>query len=84
MTLNFELEDQIMSDKLLSTQNTRKVEKLVRKAATEKFGRGKAHPVFEHDHWWVTVYDSEMNETIYDVVDSYPSIADTGLSFERL
>jgi hypothetical protein len=72
----------IMSE-LLSTQNTRKVEKLVRRAATERFGRGKAKPHYEHGHWWVVLDDPEGDEIFYDVVDSYPSVADTGLSFER-
>lgn len=66
--------------KLLSTQETMKVERLVKRAAAVEFGRGKASPVFEHGHWWVTL----PNGAIYDVVDSYPSVADTGLSFEQV
>jgi hypothetical protein len=73
-----------MSEKLLSTQNTSKVEKLVRKAAAAKFGCGKAKPHYEHGHWWVVLDDAEGDEVFYDVVDSYPSVANTGLSFERL
>ena len=69
---------------LISAQNTRKVEKLVRRAAAAKFGRGKARPVFEHDHWWVIVDGKDGDEQIFDVVDSSPSVADTGLSFEQV
>lgn len=69
---------------LLSAQNTRKVEKLVRRAAAAEFGRGKARPVFEHDHWWIIIDDADGDEQIFDVVDSYPSVADTGLAFEQV
>ena len=72
-----------MTTELISTQNTRKVEKLVRRAAAAEFGRGKAQPVYEHGHWWITVANDDGDE-IYDVVDSYSSVADTGLSFEQV
>ena len=68
--------------KLLSEQNTPKVEKLIRTAAAARFGRGKAKSFFEHDHWWVTVENEEGDDQYFDVVDSSPSIANTGLDFE--
>ena len=69
--------------KLLTEQNTRKVERLVLSAAAAKFGRGKARPYFEHDQWWVIVPGAEDDE-IYSIVDSHPSIANTGLDFEQV
>lgn len=69
---------------LLTEQNTKKVERLVIKAAAQEFGRGKGRPYFEHGQWWVIVTDSEGDEQIYSVVDSSPSIAGTGLSFEQV
>lgn len=69
--------------KLLTEQNTRKVERLVRTAAAAKFGRGKSRPWFEHGQWWVIVDGAETDE-IYSVVDSSPSIANTGLDFEQV
>lgn len=72
-----------MTQQLLSTQETMAVERLIRRAAAVQFGRSKAQkatPVFEHGHWWITL----PNGAIYDVVDSSPSIAGTGLSFEQV
>lgn len=68
---------------LLTEQNTRKIERLVITAAAAKFGRGKARPYFEHGQWWVIVPGTEDDET-YSVVDSSPSIANTGLDFEQV
>lgn len=74
-----------MSKKLLSTQQTPKVERLIRRAAFVQFGGAKIKdPFFEHGHWWLRVQYADGGERTFDVVDSYPSVADTGLSFEEL
>lgn len=71
--------------KLLSSQQTQKVERLIKRAAFVAFGGAKSkRPVFEHGHWWLIVTYADGQERTFDVVDSYPSIADTGLQFEEL
>ena len=73
-----------MTRPLPSTVNSSTIERRVIKAAAAQFGRGRAKPHYEHDHWWVVLADAEGDEVFYDVVDSEPSVADTGFSFERL
>jgi hypothetical protein len=65
--------------KLLSTQDSPRVEKIVRRAAAAHFGRGQAVPFFEHDQWWV-----DVDGQFYSVVDHVPGVGGTGLSFERI
>jgi hypothetical protein len=64
---------------LLSARDTAKVEKLVRRAAAVKFGRGKARPFFEHGQWFV-----EVGNRMYSVADYRPGLDGTGLDFEEL
>lgn len=64
---------------LLSARDTTKVEKLVRRAAAVKFGRGKARPFFEHGQWFV-----EVGNRTYSVADYRPGLDGTGLDFEEL
>jgi hypothetical protein len=66
---------------LLTEQNTKKVGNLVLKAARVKFRTrkvGQSH--FEHGQWWYCHPDGSQ----YSVVDSEPSIANTGLDFEQV
>jgi len=65
--------------RLKSSTETKAVEKLVRSAAAERFGRGQAVPVFEHGQWWV-----DVDGALYSVVDARPGIGRTGLDFEAL
>jgi hypothetical protein len=70
---------------LITERQTTTSERLVIRAAAAKFGRGKARPCFEHGQWWVIVPDlDEDRDAVYSVVDSEPSIADTGLDFEQV
>jgi hypothetical protein len=69
---------------LRSTRNTGAVERLVRSAAAQKFGRGRAQPIYEHNQWFVSVDDGEDGERLYSVVDAHPGIGSTGLDFEAL
>jgi hypothetical protein len=64
---------------LLSARDTAKVEKLVRRAAAVKFGRGKARPFFEHGRWFV-----EVGNRFYAVEDYRPGLDGTGLDFEAM
>jgi len=64
---------------LISSQDTRKAEKIIRSAAAAKFGRGRADLFFEHGHWWATVGDRT-----YDVVDAIPGVDGLGIDFEAL
>jgi hypothetical protein len=67
------------SQKLKSSTETKAVEKLVRSAAAERFGRGQAVPFFEHGQWFV-----DVDGAYYSVVDARPGIGTTGLEFEEL
>lgn len=67
------------SQKLKSTTETKAVEKLVRSAAAERFGRGQAVPFFEHGQWFV-----DVDGAFYSVVDARPGIGRTGLDFEAI
>jgi len=67
------------SQKLKSSTETKAVEKLVRSAAAERFGRGQAVPIFEHDRWFV-----DVDGALYAVVDARSGIGTTGLDFEAL
>jgi hypothetical protein len=62
-----------------STSETKAVEKAVRSAAAERFGRGRAVPVFEHGQWHV-----DVDGALYSVVNARPGIGTTGLDFEAL
>ncbi len=74
-----------MSKKLLSEQQTQKVERLIKRAAFYAFGNVKyKRIVFEHGHWWLSLQYADGQERTFDVVDAYPSIVDTGLQFEEI
>lgn len=68
---------------LKTERNSKRTELLVRSAAAQRFGRGKARPVFEHGQWWVLVEGEEDTRT-FSVVDSTPGIGTTGLDFEEV
>ena len=72
----------IITAELKTEQNTPAIERLIRSAAAERFGRGKARPVFEHGQWYVTVRGAE-DDAIFSVVDASPGIGTTGLDFEE-
>jgi hypothetical protein len=69
---------------LPSERNTKAMERKVRSAAAQRFGRGKTRPFFEHGHWWIEVPDfyDPSYDAIYSVVDAEPGIGETGLDFE--
>lgn len=71
---------------LPSTRTSEAIRRKVIRAATLKFGRGKAQPFFEHGHWWVRVpdYYGDDGGATFDVVDAEPGIADTELDFEEI
>lgn len=74
-----------MPKKLLSEQPTQRVERLIKRAAFIAFGGVKRKDAFfEHGHWWLRITYADGQERTFDVVDSYPSIADTGLQFEEI
>lgn len=64
---------------LKTERNTKSMERLVKSAAAQKFGRGKARPIFEHGQWFIWVDDC-----CFSVVDAIPGIGNTGLDFEEL
>lgn len=72
---------------LVSERNTKRVEKLVLKAARMEFEKPLESPraVFEHGQWWVIVYDREEDlDLTFSVHDAEPGIGDTGLGFEQV
>ena len=72
---------------LPSESNSTRIERLIRQAARQRFGQGKASPIYEHGHWWITLGNNlEDTDLIYDVVDVKPphDIGGTGFNFERV
>lgn len=63
---------------LQSGQNTRAMERKIRRAARELGYRGD--PVFEHGHWWLTLPDG----SIFDVVDAEGPGSFDGFALERV
>lgn len=70
---------EMKSNPLTSTRETAAAERLVRRAAAAKFGRGKARPFYEHGQWFV-----EVGSRMYAVADYRPGVDGTGLDFEAL
>lgn len=70
---------------LVSERKAPRVLGLVKRAAAKAFGPRKARPFYEDGHWWVVVFDTDRKrDVVYDVVDSEPGMADTGLDFDRV
>lgn len=63
---------------LPSTQNTRSMERRIRRVCRELGYRGDL--VFEHGHWWLTLPDG----SIFDVVDVQGGTAIDGFELERV
>jgi hypothetical protein len=72
--------------RLRSTENTHAVEKLVRRAAVARFGRGRYNtPFYEHGQWRLEAIVPGADDHVhFAVVDAYPGVAGTGLDFEEL
>ncbi len=73
------------SDKLITSQNSAKAARLVRSAAAQRFGRGRARLVYEHGQWWVII-DSPADDwpRNFSAVDADPGIGATGVDFEEV
>jgi predicted NodU family carbamoyl transferase len=67
--------------KLISGTNSEKSRRIIRAAATEKFGRGKAELHWEHDQWWAILKGSGRTYAVVDVVSVRWGHA---VDFERL
>ena len=67
-----------MTKQLASQQNTRAMEKRIRRVVRELGYRGDL--VFEHGHWWLTLPDG----SIFDVVDQQGGNAIDGFALERV
>lgn len=63
---------------LPSTQNTRAIERRIRRACRAWGYRGDL--VYEHGHWWLTLPDG----AIFDVVDAEGAGAIDGFALERV
>jgi len=59
------------------------MERQVKSAAAQFFGRGKAHTIYEHGHWWVKVEGDDDGDKIYSVVDAYGPGTIKGFYFEE-
>lgn len=65
------------SNPLITSQDTRRAEREVRRAAREKFGK-ITDAFYEHGQWWVRVDDGQQ-ECTYSAVDT-----STGVDFELI
>lgn len=63
---------------LPSTQNTRAIERRIRRVCSDLGYRGEL--VYEHGHWWLTLRDG----SIFDVVDAQGGDAIDGFALERV
>lgn len=63
---------------LPSTQNTRTIERRIRRACNQLGYRGAL--VYEHGHWWLTLGDG----SIFDVVDADGHGSIDGFALERV
>jgi len=70
---------------LITSQDTAKAEKAVRKAANGKFGRRKKDIFYEHGQWWVRL-ESYGEDVFYSAVDSNLKSGPNpyGILFERV
>ena len=70
---------------LISETRNTEVESLIREAVIERFKTEDFELVFEHDQWWLQLYDEYEDETrTFSVCDAegYGSIM--GLDFEEV
>jgi hypothetical protein len=68
------------AEQLLSEQNTRAVERLVKRAARSKLGLGLV-TFFEHDQWWV---ERKATGAVWSVCDAMGPGTVDGFDFERV
>lgn len=54
---------------LLTEQNTRRVERLVLRAAKRRFHRRYIDATFEHGQWWVTIMATGAQYSVCDSTD---------------
>ena len=64
---------------LVSSTNTAAAERAVRSAAAARFGRRRKEVFFEHDQWWVRMWNRVDEHETWSVVD-----VGRGLGFERI
>ena len=64
---------------LITSQNTAKAEKAVRRAAVDKFGRRRKDVFYEHGQWWVRFDSRDGGDIFYSAVDT-----NRGIDFERV
>lgn len=64
---------------LITSQNTAKAEKAVRRAAVDKWGRRRKDVFYEHGQWWVRLGSPSDEDVFYSAVDT-----NRGIDFERI
>lgn len=72
----------VRTNPLITSQNTRSAERLIRSVAKMKFGRRFFDAFYEHGQWWVSV--GPTGETFYSAVDAYPGFDGRGVNFEEI
>jgi hypothetical protein len=73
---------QVRNLPLVTSQDTRKSERLVRSVARAQFGRKFYDAFYEHGQWWVSV--GPTGERTYAAVDSVPGFDGRGVAFEAI